>query len=85
MSRTSQYQHGKWHHEGPVHNLGGAENLISDDGSHFRAHVTQKFLKRRRVDHGLSADYNFHANYRAESAVKTAKRMLMSSTGSDGN
>ena len=30
--------------EAPVHNLGGAENLISDDGSHFRAHVTQKFL-----------------------------------------
>ena len=65
--------------------FGVAENLTSDDGSKFRAHVTQEFLKRWGVEHRISANYNPHANLRAESAVKTTKRMLMSSTRSDGS
>ena len=59
--------------------FGIAENLTSVDGSQFRAHVTQEFLDRSGVD------YNPHVNIRAESAVKTAKSILMTSTRTDGS
>ena len=65
--------------------FGVAENLTSDDGHQFRAHDTQEFLARWAIEHRVSAAYNPHSNLRAESAVKTAKRMLMSSTKSDGS
>ena len=53
--------------------------------TYFEVHVVQEFLNRWGVEHSISADYNPHANLRAESSVKTAKRMLMSSTRSDGS
>ena len=55
--------------------------LTSDDGPQFRAH---EFLARLGIEHRVIAAYNPHSNLRAESAMKTAKRMLMSSTRSDG-
>ena len=61
--------------------FGVAENLTSDDGPQFRAH---EFLARLGIEHRVIAAYNPHSNLRAESAMKTAKRMLMSSTRSDG-
>ena len=65
--------------------FGVAENLTSDDGSQCRAHDTQEFLARWGIEHRISADYNPHSNLRAESAVKTPRRILMSSTKSDGS
>ena len=65
--------------------FGVAENLTSDDGPQFRAHDTQEFLDRWGIEHRVSTAYNPHSNLRAVSAAKTAKRMLMSSTKSDGS
>ena len=45
----------------------------------------EQFLARWGVRHRTSSDYNPHSNLRAETAVKTAKRLLMTSTGSDGS
>ena len=65
--------------------FGVSENLTTDDGSKMGAHVVEEFLTRWGVEHRISADYNPHANLRVESAVKTAKRMLMTNTRSDGS
>ena len=62
-----------------------ADNLTTDDGPQLRAHDTQEFLARWGIEHRVSASYNPHSNLIAESAVNTAKRMLMSSTKSDGS
>ena len=65
--------------------FGVAENFSSDDGSQFRSHTFQEFLKLWGVTHRISSDYNPHSNLRAESAVKTAKRLLTDNTRSDGS
>ena len=65
--------------------FGVAENLSTDDGSQFRSAEMETFLQRWGVTPRLSSSYNPHSNLRAESAVKSAKRLLMSSTKSDGS
>ena len=46
-------------------------------GPQFTSGVTQEFLASWRVHHRLCSVANPHANTRAEIAVKTIKRMLM--------
>jgi hypothetical protein len=65
--------------------FGVAEEMASDHGSLFRSAEMEQFLARWGVRHRTSSEYNPHSNLRAETAVKTAKRLLMTSTGSDGS
>ena len=66
--------------------FGVAEHISSDDGSQFRSRIFANFLQRWGVDiHRVSSDYFPHSNLRAETAVKTAKRLLMTNTKSDGS
>ena len=65
--------------------FGVPEILATDHGSQFRAAEMEKFLKTWGVHHRVSSDYNPHSNLRAEVAVKTTKRMLLTSTKADGS
>ena len=64
--------------------FGLPEELTSDGGPQFTAGKTQDFLNSWGVHHRLTSDANLHANSRAETAVKTVKRMLMDNTGPTG-
>ena len=55
------------------------ENVVTDDRSQFRA--MEIFLTRLGVEHRINSDYSPLYNLRAE----TTKRLLMTSTKSDGN
>ena len=59
--------------------------LSSDGGPEFSATATTDFLSRWGVYHRESAAYNPKSNGRAEVAVKTAKRLLLSCIGPSGS
>jgi hypothetical protein len=59
----------------PFVTFGVPEELSSNGGPEFRAAATQDFLQRWGVHHRLSLA---QSNGRAEVAVKTAKRLLLS-------
>ena len=65
--------------------FGIPEELTSDGGPQFTAEITREFLKSWHVHHRLTSVANPHANTRAEVAVKTVKRMLMSNTSPSGS
>ena len=65
--------------------FGVAVNLSTDNDTRFRSHAFQEFLKLWGVSHRVSSDYNPHSNLRAETAVKSAKRILLDNTKSDGS
>ena len=65
--------------------FGVAVNLSTDNDVRFRSHSFQEFLKSWGVSHRVSSDYNPHSNLRAETAVKSAKRILLDNTKSDGS
>ena len=65
--------------------FGVPEELTTDGGPQFTASVTQTFLEAWKVRHRLCSVGNPHANSRAEIAVKTVKRMLMSNTLPSGS
>jgi len=65
--------------------FGVAVNLSTDNDVRFRSHTFQNFLKTWGVSHRVSSDYNPHSNLRAETAVKSAKRILLDNTKSDGS
>ena len=60
------------------------EILTSDDGPEFASHTTRDFLSSWSVFHRTSSAYNPHANCRAETAVKTTKRLIAGNTGPGG-
>ena len=64
--------------------FGAAEELSTDSGSQFISHELREFLSKWEVRHRISSEYNPHSNLRAETAVKTAKRSLMTCTKSNG-
>lgn len=64
--------------------FGVPETLSSDGGPEFSASTTKDFLSRWGVNHRLSSAYFPQSNGRAEVAVKSAKRLLMSNTSSTG-
>ena len=65
--------------------FGVPEEISSDGGPEFTASSTQDFLRRWGVRHRISSAYFPQSNGRAEVAVKTAKRLLMSNTGPTGS
>ena len=65
--------------------FGVPEELSSDGGPEFTAKPTEDFLQLWGVRHRLSSVSFPPSNGRAEVAVKTAKRLLMSNTGPTGN
>ena len=65
--------------------FGVPEELSSDGGPEFKAGSTEAFLRLWGVRHRISSAYFPQSNGRAEVAVKTAKRLLMSNTGPTGN
>ena len=65
--------------------MGVAEHFSSDSGVQFQSEVFQKFLSDWGVDkHRVSSSYFPHSNMRAETAVKTVKRLIRDNTASDG-
>ena len=65
--------------------FGVPTELTSDGGPQFTAAVTTEFLRSWQVRHRLTSVANPHANTRAEVAVKTVKRMLMTNTSPSGS
>ena len=66
-------------------NYGVADIVSSDGGPQFKGEVFELFLKKHGVEHRKSsADYP-QSNGRAEVAVKTAKRLIMANTRTDGS
>ena len=62
-------------------NYGVPRVLVSDGGPQFTAMETNEFLKRWGVEQRISSAYNPHANLRAETAVKSMKRILREAMG----
>ena len=65
--------------------FGVPEELSSDGGPEFTASCTEAFLRLWGVRHRVSSAHFPRSNGRAEVAVKTAKRLLMSNTGPTGS
>uniref|UniRef100_A0A1A8MJ20 Integrase catalytic domain-containing protein n=1 Tax=Nothobranchius pienaari TaxID=704102 RepID=A0A1A8MJ20_9TELE len=65
--------------------FGVPEELSSDGGPEFSAGRTADFLRLWQVKHRMSSVGFPQSNGRAEVAVKTAKRLLVSNTGPTGN
>ena len=66
--------------------FGVAEHFSSDDGPQFRSAAFKEFLRTWGVtEHRVSSAYNPHSNLRAETAVKSGKRLLLDNTRSDGS
>ena len=65
--------------------FGVPEELSSDGGPEFMAGPTQDFLRLWGIRHRVSSVSFPQSNGRAEVAVKTAKRLLMSNTGPTGS
>ena len=57
--------------------FGIAEEVSSDDGPQFRSSQFQVFLQSWGVKHRVSSAYHPHSNLRAETAVKSGKRLLI--------
>ncbi|XP_048576073.1 uncharacterized protein LOC116603222 [Nematostella vectensis] len=65
--------------------FGVPEELSSDGGPEFTAKATEDFLRTWDVKQRLSSVSFPQSNGRAEVAVKTAKRLLLSNTGPTGS
>ena len=60
--------------------------ISSDDGPQFKSTQLKQFLQSWGVkNHRVSSAYHPHSNLRAETAVKSGKRLLMDNTRSDGS
>ena len=59
--------------------------IASDGGPEFSADLTKTFLKKWNVEHRISSAYNAESNGRAEVAVKSTKRLLMSNADPRGS
>ena len=65
--------------------FGVPEEISSDGGPEFTADCTEAFMRHWGIRHRLSSAHFPQSNDRAEVAVKTAKRLLMSNTGPSGS
>ena len=64
----------------------GCPKVIStDQGSSFMSFEVEEFLQRWEVHHRVSSAYYPHSNLRAETAVKTVKRIIMGNVSADGS
>ena len=65
---------------------GIAEQVATDDGPQFRSNQLKQFLTSWGVSqHRVSSSYHPHSNLRAETAVKSGKRLLLDNTKTDGS
>jgi hypothetical protein len=64
--------------------FGCPDELSSDGGKEFVAYETQEFLRNWSVTHRLSSAYFPHSNLRAETGVKSVKRILRGNVGHGG-
>ena len=58
--------------------------FTTDGGPEFTAHATRDLLTSWGVHHRISSAYHPHANNRAETGVKTIKRLIAGNTDSGG-
>ena len=65
--------------------FGISEQFASDSGPQFTSSLFQNFLKSWGIEHRTSSSYFPKSNLRAESAVKSAKRIVLDNTKSDGS
>ena len=65
--------------------FGIPEELASDGGPEFTSNETRKFLSDWGVHHRLSSMAFPHSNCRAETGVKTVKRLLMDNSTPNGS
>ena len=65
--------------------FGVAVEIASDGGPQMMASEVKKFLNKWGVRHRVSSSYYPHSNNRAETAVKTCKRLLMENMDSQGD
>ena len=65
--------------------FGVPEEISSDGGPEFTAHITKQFLTQWDVRHRISSAHYAQSNGRAEVAVKAAKRLLRSNIGQSGS
>ena len=65
--------------------FGVPRELSSDGGPEFSASMTKCFLERWGVYHRIASAYHPQSNGRAEVAVKSTKRLLMSNVNPDGS
>ena len=66
-------------------NYGVPKEITTDGGMAYVADSTQRFLKTWGVAHRVSTAYNPHSNLRAETAVKSIKRLISNNTGRSGS
>ena len=59
--------------------------MSSDGATVYMSGPTQKFLEKWGVRHRVSSAYFPHSNMRAETAVKTVKRLIADNTGKGGD
>ena len=64
--------------------FGIPDTITTDGGPEFTAHLTAEFLTNWGVQHRLCSAYHPHSNNRAETAVKTMKRLIAGNTGPGG-
>ena len=64
---------------------GTPEEIATDGASVYMSASTQRFLESWSVRHRVSTAYNPHSNLRAETAVKTIKRLIRENTGVRGS
>ena len=59
-----------------IKTFGMPEIISTDRGAEFMAHDFQSMMKENDIHHRASSAYNPHSNNRAETAVKSMKRLL---------
>ena len=64
---------------------GVPDQLSTDGGSNYMSQQTQKFLTTWGVSHRVSSAYHPHSNLRAETAVKTVKRLISDNIDASGS
>ena len=65
--------------------FGVLEEISTDGGPEFTAFTTEHFLRKWGVHHRVSSAYLPQPNWRAEVAVKTAKKLLVANVSPNGD